>query len=116
MTTTAPEVHRRPVPRRMLARLGADTWYCLSGLPIAVASFVAVLTLFVAGVGLSVTFAGVFVLVAGMWTARAFAHLERRRLAALLGRQVTRPKYKSRQGRTGLSRVLLPLTEGQSWV
>ncbi|MGA8117931.1 MAG: sensor histidine kinase [Actinocatenispora sp.] len=113
MTITAAAPGRQP--RQLLAQLRVDSLYCLTGLPIAVVGFVAVLTLFAVGTSLSITFGGLFVLLACVKTAGLFARLERAWLPAVLGRRITAPRYKSPAGKTGLGRTLTPLTDPQSW-
>ncbi|GAA4217987.1 sensor histidine kinase [Actinocatenispora rupis] len=115
MTTAVPAADRHPRQRSLLNQLGVDTGYCLLGLPLSIASFVVVLAMFCVGVGTAVTMGGIFVLIGGMFVARAFANLERRQINRVLRRPITVPRYKDRTKRTGLRRVLIPLTEGQSW-
>ncbi|HEY3505102.1 MAG TPA: sensor histidine kinase [Actinocatenispora sp.] len=115
MTTALPAAERHPRQRSVLSQLRVDTGYCLLGLPLSIASFVVVLAMFCVGVGTAVTMGGIFVLIAGMFVARAFANVERRLINKVLRRPVTFPRYKDRSKRTGLRRALVPLTEGQSW-
>lgn len=114
MTTTA--VAPRYDRVGILTQLGRDSLYCLTGLPVALAAMAAVYVLFFAGVGTAVTLIGLPVLVACAYTTRAFADLNRRRLAAVLGRPVRRPRYPDPGDRRGLQRMLTPLTGGQVWL
>lgn len=105
-----------PGPPRFLRRAALDTGYCLGGFPVALARFIALIPLFALGVALAVTFAGLPVLVLMLYVARGFADIERLRLRTVLRRPVRRPRYKSREGRHGLRRLLTPITEAQSWL
>ena len=69
-----------PAPR-LTKRWLRDTGYAFASLPVARVALVVVVALVTAGLGLAVVVGGVFVLVAGAYVARGFAHLERRRLA-----------------------------------
>jgi len=65
--------------------------YAVTGLPLAIAGFVLVITLFSVGVGLVVTVAGLPVLALMLTTARGFGAVERGRVNALLGTELTAP-------------------------
>jgi signal transduction histidine kinase len=117
MTTTTPEAAAPPARRGLLAQLGADTAYCLSGLPVAIAAFVVVTVFFAAGVGLAITFAGIPILVLCLFVSRGFAGLERARLRPVTGRPVRSPAYKkAREDAGALRRLVTPLTDGQRWL
>lgn len=117
MTTTTPEATAGPGRRGLLAQLGADTVYCLSGLPVAIAGFVVVTVLWAAGVGLAITFAGIPILVLCLFVSRGFAGLERARLRPVIGRPVRSPAYKkARDGASTMRRLVTPLTDGQRWL
>src|SRR5262245_54470195 len=117
MTTTTPEATPTPglAPGRrgLLAQLGVDTVYCLSGLPVAIASFVVVTVFFTAGVGLAVTFAGIPILVLALFVSRGFGGLERARLRPVIGRAVRAPVYKKAPADSGaMRRLFTPLSDG----
>ncbi|WGX98276.1 sensor histidine kinase [Nocardioides sp. L-11A] len=103
----------RPPAQRWLR----DTGYALAALPVAVVGLVVVITLVTAGLGLSVVVGGVFVLAAGVYAARGFAYVERRRLAVLAGREVPEPAYlRPREGDGFWRRSLTALRDPQSWL
>ncbi|WP_327238575.1 sensor domain-containing protein [Streptomyces sp. NBC_01317] len=88
---------RRPfVPQVLRAPVGGRTWrefgYLMLSLPISVVFFSYALTMFVAGVGLLVTFLGVPVLAAGLAGGRALGAMERARARALLGMDIRDPE------------------------
>ncbi|MQA85346.1 MAG: sensor histidine kinase [Streptosporangiales bacterium] len=99
-----------------LRRAALDTGYCLGGFPVALARFIALIPLFVLGVSLAVAYVGLPILVLTLYVARGFADIERLRLRTVLRRPVQRPRYKSREDRQGLRRLLTPMTEAQSWL
>jgi signal transduction histidine kinase len=102
---------------RWLRQLGRDSAYTLTILPLAVLAVVLVATLVSVGIGLSVTLLGLPVLALGILTARAFAHLERRRLARLTGAPVAHPEYLAANPSDGLVRRLTtPARDRQSWL
>ncbi|MBM7519103.1 sensor histidine kinase [Nocardioides nitrophenolicus] len=105
-----------PAPRPAMRWL-RDTGYALAALPVALVALVVVIALVASGLGLSVVVGGVFVLVVGVYAARGFAHVERRRLAALSGRAVPEPAYlRARAGDGFWRRSLTPLRDPQSWL
>ena len=94
-----------------------DTGYAFAALPVALLALVVVIAFVSAGLGLAVVVGGVFVLVAGAYAARGFAHVERRRLAVLAGRPVPEPAYLQARGEDGFwRRSLTPLRDPQSWL
>jgi signal transduction histidine kinase len=110
MTTT-------PAPRAgMLRRLGIDTQYVLVGFPLGILAITLSMTLFFTGVGLSVIWVGLPILMASMYVARGLATLERVRIAPVLGRGVQHPYYKSRPDASVLVRMVTPITDGQYWL
>ena len=112
----------------LLAQLRADTVYCLTGLPLGIAGLLAVWAFFAVGIGTAVLTVGLAILVLAMFIARKFADLHRRRLAAVVRRPVTRPRYKAELLRTlhesaepehrpgRLRRLLAPLSDSQAWL
>src|SRR5207245_1604785 len=99
-----------------LEQAARNTAYCLVVLPLALAAFIVLVTLFTVGVVLAVTLVGLPVLVLVLYAARGFADLERLLLAWVLRRPVLRPRYRSGDGWRGLRRLLTPLADPQSWL
>jgi signal transduction histidine kinase len=94
-----------------------DTGYAFTALPVALVALAVVIALVSAGLGLAVVVGGVFVLVVGVYAARGFAHVERRRLAVLAGRPVPEPAYLRARSEDGFwRRSLTPLRDPQSWL
>jgi hypothetical protein len=102
--------------RPFLWRIGMDTGYAIGGFPVALIRFVLLVTLFALGVGTLVIGIGFPILVLALYVARRFADIERHWSARVRQRPVARPAYRSLDGRTGLKRLLTPLTEAQSWL
>ncbi|WP_116247045.1 sensor domain-containing protein [Nocardiopsis sp. FIRDI 009] len=99
------------------SRIVADTRYVLLGPALTVPAFALVLTGLAAGIGSAVAIVGLFILVAALHVARGAAHVERIRLADLLGGPVVRRAYRPASPETGpLRRALAPLTCPQSWL
>ncbi|MEV2275626.1 sensor domain-containing protein [Nocardiopsis sp. NPDC049922] len=99
------------------ARITADTRYVLTGPLLAIPAFALVLSGLAVGIGSAVAIVGLFVLVGTLHTARGLAHVERVRLADLLGRPVVRRDYRAARTDAGpLRRALRPLTCLQSWL
>ncbi|HEX2773673.1 MAG TPA: sensor histidine kinase [Micromonosporaceae bacterium] len=100
----------------ILRRLGVDTAYVLLGFPLAVVSFVVLVSGFALGVGLAITVVGLPVLAATLHAARAFADIERLSLRKVLGAPIPRPRYRTADpGASVWRRILIPLTDGQAW-
>ncbi|MCO8273283.1 sensor domain-containing protein [Actinoplanes sp. TRM 88003] len=103
-SSSAPAQLEAPPARRVVE----DSRYVLSGLPLAVASFVVCGTAFTAGLSLAVVWIGVPLLMLALLQSRKFATQERARAGAVLGVEVPEPAY--RGGR------LLPLiTDRMTW-
>jgi signal transduction histidine kinase len=117
MTTThvAAAATMAPVGR-LLRRLGIDSQYVLLGFPLGIITVVLCMTGFWLGVGLSIIWIGLPILMAVMYLSRGFATLERARIAPVLGHPMHHPDYKSRPNAALLGRFLTPLTDGQSWL
>ncbi len=116
MTTST---HAGPVPAPaagLLRRLGRDTQYILVGFPLGLIALVVSMTGFFLGLGLSVIWIGLPVLMIVMLTVRGLATLERSRLGAVLGRPMPHPVYKRAAGPSFWRRVLTPLGDAQSWL
>ncbi len=103
--------------RKLLRRLLGDTGYVFLGLPLAVVAFFLIVMGVSAGFGLLIVLVGVPVLVLTVFLARGLADLERWRAAAVLGRELPRPRYPQLPAGAGwASRMLYPLLNGQSWL
>jgi signal transduction histidine kinase len=110
-----------PVPspgrRTRWRRLGTGTAYVLGGFPAALLAFVLVVTGLALGVGLAVVWIGVPTLVGTLHLARWSAALERRRIPAVLDRELPRPVYRAaRPGDATVRRLLVPLRDPQCWL
>lgn len=104
-------------PARMLRQLGVDSRYVLLGLPLAVASFVMLIVGLTAGAALVVTVIGLPILTGTLYAARTWADLERLRLPAVLRQPRVRPRYRMPEAGAGAwRRILIPITDGQSWL
>ena len=100
----------------ILRRLGRDTQYVLLGFPLGLIACVLAFVLFGLGIGLSLLWIGLPLLMAMMLLIRGFATLERARVGAVLGRRLPHPAYKRVIGPSFWRRVFTPLTDGQSWL
>jgi signal transduction histidine kinase len=101
----------------ILRRLVSDTGYVMGGFPLAVASFVVMITGLSAGFGLLVVVVGLLVLAATMLAGRLFADIERLRIAAVLNRPRSRPTYRTSKAGDGIwRRITTPLAQTQSWL
>jgi signal transduction histidine kinase len=119
MTTTAlTGVGAEPRARRpMLRQLAADSGYVLLGFPIAVASFVVLITGLSLGVGLGITVIGLPILAGALYAARGFADMERLRMPLVLRQDRVRPRYRSAEdGASVWRRVISPIIDAQSWL
>ncbi|BCB80142.1 sensor histidine kinase [Phytohabitans flavus] len=119
MTTTAlASVSAEPSARRpMLRQLAADSGYVLLGFPIAVASFIVLMTGLAAGVGLGITVIGLPILAGALYAARAFADMERLRMPLVLRQDRVRPHYRTaEEGASVWRRVITPIVDAQSWL
>ncbi|WFE26503.1 sensor histidine kinase [Solwaraspora sp. WMMD791] len=124
MTTATSSPPPAPLPRPaatpsgvMLRRLVTDSVYVLVGMPLALVSFVVGVVGLSVGLGLVVTVVGLPILTGTLYAARAFAQLERHRIAAVLPTRAYRARYAAAGPHTGTwRRVLLPLTDPQSWL
>ncbi|GAA3236374.1 sensor domain-containing protein [Dactylosporangium siamense] len=107
MTATLLETPRTTIAPATgpLSRVAADTRYVLTGFPLALAGLTLCMTGFVAGVSLVVVWVGVPLMIAAMTLSRAFAGMERARIAAVLSEAgpVRQPRYRG------------GLTDPQAW-
>lgn len=100
-----------------LRQLGIDTGYTLLGFPLALASFVVVVTGLAVGLGTLVIVVGVPILVATVLLARLFADIERLRIGPVLRRPRTRPIYRTSDPGDGIwKRMIMPLAQTQGWL
>ncbi|MFY1696171.1 sensor histidine kinase [Solwaraspora sp. WMMA2101] len=122
MTTATPPLEPLPRPAAaptgvMLRRLVTDSGYVLVGLPLALVSFVVGVVGLSVGLGLVVTVVGLPILTGTLYAVRGLAQLERHRIAAILPAPPARARYAAAGPHTGTwRRVLLPLTDPQSWL
>jgi len=114
--TTSAYAGAAPTSRRVLRRLGIDTQYVLLGFPLGLVTLVLGLTGFFLGLGLTVIWAGVPIMVGTLMLSRGFATLERARIGPVLGRPMPHPYYKKRTDEGYLRRMFTPLTDAQSWL
>ncbi|MDO9455065.1 sensor domain-containing protein [Nocardioides sp.] len=111
------DLSSRPTRRGLLARLGRDTAYVVSGFALGVVGFAVVVTGLAAGLGLVVVWVGLAVLAGTLLLARGLAHLERWRMKALQDREVPPAAYVvAPAGAGALRRLLTPLRDPQSWL
>ena len=124
MTTSTAEL---PVPagstatslphRSWWRQLGVDTGYVLIGFPLAIVSFVLVVTGLSVGVGTLVVWVGLPLLALTLLAARGFATIERARIPAVLQRELPTPVYRRARPDAGpLRRLVEPLRDPQSWL
>jgi hypothetical protein len=97
-----------------LRRLGPDSLYVLTGLPLALVSFVVLVAGLALGIGLLITLLGIPVAALTLNVARWFAAVERARLPRVLGHAVSAPPYPQHEGQ-GLARRFGQLRDPQSW-
>jgi signal transduction histidine kinase len=115
MTTIAPDA-TRPQYVRMLRQLGLDTQYILLGFPLGIITIVLCMVGFFLGVGLTIIWVGLPLVMVTLMMARGFATLERARIGPILGRRMPHPVYKRAAGPGFWRRILTPLADGQSWL
>jgi signal transduction histidine kinase len=118
MTADTAVLPASPPPHRSWWRqLGVDSVYVLVGFPLAVVSFVLVVTGLALGVGTLVIWVGLPVLVLTLLVARGFAAVERMRIAGVLRRELAAPVYRQARPDAGLVRRLVePLRDPQCWL
>jgi signal transduction histidine kinase len=102
---------------RLIRQIGVDSAYLFVGFPLALVSFVVVLTLFSTGAGMLITIVGIPILVAAFYAARGFADLERMRIRPVINGPAPRPRYRQAPPGSGAWRTLFtPFGDGQSWL
>ncbi|MBO3745327.1 sensor domain-containing protein [Streptosporangiaceae bacterium NEAU-GS5] len=103
--------------RPMLRRLLAASAYTLVGFPLAMISFVLLVTGLSVGIGTVVIWVGVPLLTVTLLVARGMADVERRRIAMLLERPPARPRYRrAPDGAHWFRRLVNPMAVGQYWL
>jgi signal transduction histidine kinase len=116
MTPITAVAAQRP-KRGFIRQLGADTAYALSSFPLALASFILVVTGLSLGASLLITLVGLPILTVTIFIARGQADLHRIAIASVLGRPSPRPVYRRAEpGEGWIKRWLTPLGDGQSWL
>ncbi|MFI1990653.1 sensor domain-containing protein [Actinoplanes sp. NPDC020271] len=116
MTTTQIDTGLVPAPAmRFVPQLGVNTRYVLSGFPLALASTVVCVTAFATGLGLSVVWLGVPLLIFALGTSRGFAESERARIAKVLGEPVAQPHYRTTDSPNVLTRLVTVLGDPRCW-
>ncbi|GAB3348553.1 sensor histidine kinase [Modestobacter lapidis] len=114
---SAPAPVATAAPRGWWRQLGIDTGYVLVGFPLAIASFVLIVTGTALGLGLTVIWVGLPVAIATLIAARGFAAAERVRLPAVLRTPVTSPRYlRAAPGDGRLRRLFTPMRDAQYWL
>jgi signal transduction histidine kinase len=111
ITASAPD--RSSLPG-VLRQVGNDLIYLFTGFPIALVSFVVLVTGLALSAGLLVTLLGLPVAVFTLAIARQFATLERHRLRLVSPSPPSGVTYRPRG--EGLSGLLAPLRDGQRWL
>jgi signal transduction histidine kinase len=107
---------RRMNPTRILSRLGKDTQHILLGFPLGLIAVVLSMTLFWLGVGLSIVWIGLPLLMGTFLMVRGLAVAERARVGAVLGHRLTHPGYKRAAGASLWRRMFTPMSDGQNWL
>jgi signal transduction histidine kinase len=119
MTATAvrADASTQPPAHSLLRQLGIDSGYVLLGFPLALVSFVVLITGLAAGLGLGVTVIGLPILTGTLYAARGFADIERLRMPAVLRQPRVRPHYRSAEpGASAWRRIFAPIADAQSWL
>lgn len=109
--TESPE----PLLVRHFRGVAAGSAYLLLSFPIALIAFVLVVSIALLGVGMSIVWAGLPILVLTVLIARVFAAAERRMIASVDGRPAAEPVYLAPEGGM-VGRLLTPLRDPQSWL
>ncbi len=122
-TITATQATTQTAPRtrdnygRLWLRVPQELGFLLLNLPIAIISLVVLSTLFFTGLGLVAILVGLFILVATMYTARAFGVLELLRLQWAGRPRIARPQWEKPGETQGFWRVMLgPFADGHYWL
>lgn len=94
-------------------RTWTSTLYAVLGIPLGVLGFALVAVTLVVGTALTVTPLGLWLVAVAVSWARAFAGLQRRLAATLLGEAVPAPRFSPEQGVLGWRRAML--TDSNGW-
>ncbi|OYO15062.1 histidine kinase [Enemella evansiae] len=105
----------KPLLVRHFRGVAAGSAYLLLSFPIALIAFVLVVSIALLGVGMSIVWAGLPILVLTVLIARVFAAAERRMIASVDGRPAAEPAYLAPEGGM-VGRLLTPLRDPQSWL
>ncbi len=92
---------RRNSYGRLWGAVPRELGFLLLGFPLALAGFVATVTLFSAGTGTLVIFVGFFVIIATLYASRGFGLLELRRLEWAGRPSIERPEWQDARARNG---------------
>lgn len=114
--TTTPNDERVSTGRPLWAKLGRDTLYLLTGFPIALLSFVVLVTGLSLGLGLFITLLGLPVLVVVLGIARGFATVERWRVGQVAAEMLPAPYRPVPADTSLLRRWFGQLRDTQSWL
>ncbi len=102
--------------RPFWARLGLDSAYLLTGLPIALVSFTVIVTGLSVGVGMLITLVGLPILVVTLEAARMFAMIERWRAEQVTGAPMSAAYRPPTAGGSWLRRWWDRLRDTQAWL
>jgi signal transduction histidine kinase len=106
-----------PAGPGILRQLGVDTGYVLLGFPLALASFIVLITGLAVGTGLAVTVIGLPILAGTLYAARGWADIERLRMPPVLRQPRIRPQYRNPEpGASAWRRIFIPIADAQSWL
>ncbi|MEU4238754.1 sensor domain-containing protein [Actinoplanes sp. NPDC026619] len=115
MTTTYAEA-AAPVRRSVIRQIGIDTQFVLLGFPLGIIAISLAMPLFWLGVGTTIIWIGLPILMGTMYMVRGLATVERARIGPVFGRRFQHPYYKTRPDAGPIGRMLTPLIDGQSWL
>ncbi len=116
MTAPRPAAAGSPLAR-LVRHLGIDSVYLLTGFPLALVSFVVLVTGLSVGGGLLVMLVGIPVLTATLYIARGFAQVERWRAAKVLDAPHIPGAYRRPGPDAGTwRRMFAPMADPQSWL
>ncbi|WP_058234510.1 sensor histidine kinase [Devriesea agamarum] len=120
-SVSAPDTVRPAKPpsalRRWLREVGRGLGYQLANFPLALIGFTLTIILFSLGFATTLIWIGFPLLIAGAYTARGFAGVERALLRGLLRREAPTPLYRQLDRRsTRFRRALTPLADPQTWM
>src|SRR5690242_8271275 len=93
-TTGSMRIGAEPPILRLARQTGIDSVYLLTGFPLAVISFVVLVTGLSTGLGMIALVVGIPIITATLFIARCFAEVERWRIAKVLDVPHTRGAYR----------------------